>query len=68
VTVRSEGREREQGVGFSTDGTMIVVEDARHLIGQEVSAVVTRVYATQTGRIIFAQLDRRNGRPGGPER
>jgi uncharacterized protein YacL len=61
VTVRSEGREREQGVGFSDDGTMIVVEDARALIGQEVHAIVTRVYATQTGRIIFAQLDRQNG-------
>ncbi len=62
ITVRSEGREREQGVGFTDDGTMIVVEDTRHLIGQEVSAVVTRVYTTQTGRIIFAQLDRTNGR------
>ncbi len=61
VTVRSEGREREQGVGFSDDGTMIVVEDARGLIGHEVHAVVTRVYATQSGRIIFAQLERQNG-------
>jgi uncharacterized protein YacL len=60
VTIRSEGREREQGVGFSNDGTMIVVEDARTLIGHEVSAVVTRVYTTQTGRIIFAQMDRRH--------
>ena len=61
ITVRSEGREREQGVGFASDGTMIVVEDARRLIGHEVSAVVTRVYTTQNGRIIFAQLDRSNG-------
>lgn len=59
VTIRSEGREREQGVGFSNDGTMIVVEEARNLIGQEVTAVVTRVYTTQTGRIIFAQMDRK---------
>ena len=58
VVVRSEGREREQGVGFSDDGTMIVVEDARSLIGQEIRAIVTRVYTTQTGRIVFAELDR----------
>jgi uncharacterized protein YacL len=68
VTIRSEGREREQGVGFSNDGTMIVVEDARNLIGQEVSAVVTRVYTTQTGRIIFAQMERRDAVDAPPER
>lgn len=62
VTIRSEGREREQGVGFTNDGTMIVVEDARHLVGKEISAVVSRVYTTQTGRIIFAHLDRANVR------
>ncbi len=61
VIVRSEGREWEQGVGFSDDGTMIVVEEARGLIGHEVHAVVTRVYATQSGRIIFAQLERHDG-------
>lgn len=68
VTIRSEGREREQGVGFSNDGTMIVVEDARDLIGHEVSAVVTRVYTTQTGRIIFAQMDRKTPVDVAPER
>ncbi|CAA9379132.1 MAG: Membrane-associated protein containing RNA-binding TRAM domain and ribonuclease PIN-domain, YacL B.subtilis ortholog [uncultured Chloroflexia bacterium] len=56
VLIRNEGREREQGVGFTEDGTMIVVEDARRLVGQEVTATVTRVYTTQSGRIIFAQL------------
>jgi uncharacterized protein YacL len=55
ITIRQEGREREQGVGFLHDGAMVVVEDARHLIGKEISATVTRVYQTGTGRIIFAQ-------------
>jgi uncharacterized protein YacL len=32
------------------------VEDARRLIGREVDTIVTRVYQTQTGRIVFAQL------------
>ncbi len=62
VTVRQEGREREQGVGFMHDGTMVVIEDARHLLGSEVTVTVTRVYQTNTGRIIFAQLDNSNGR------
>jgi uncharacterized protein YacL len=62
VTVRQEGREREQGVGFMHDGTMVVIEDARHLLGTDVSVTVTRVYQTHTGRIIFAQLNSTNGR------
>jgi uncharacterized protein YacL len=57
VTIRDVGREREQGISFLEDGTMIVVEDARRLVGREVSATVTRVYQTQTGRIVFAQLN-----------
>jgi uncharacterized protein YacL len=60
ITIRDVGREREQGISFLDDGTMIVVEDARRLVGQAVSATVTRVYQTQTGRIVFAHLN--NGR------
>lgn len=55
ITIRQEGREREQGVGFLHDGTMVVVEDAWHLIGKEIEVTVTRVYQTGTGRIVFAQ-------------
>lgn len=62
ITIRQEGREREQGVGFMHDGTMVVIEDARHLLGNEVAVTVTRVYQTNTGRIIFAQLMNGNGR------
>jgi len=61
ITVRDVGREREQGISFLDDGTMIVIEDARRLIGQEVSATVTRVYQTQTGRIVFAHLNNGKG-------
>lgn len=63
VTIRDVGREREQGISFLDDGTMIVVEDARRLIGREVSAKVTRVFQTQTGRIVFAHLNNGNGQP-----
>jgi uncharacterized protein YacL len=62
ITIRQEGREREQGVGFMQDGTMVVVEDARHQLGSDVLVTVTRVYQTGTGRIIFAQLASPNGR------
>lgn len=56
VVIRDVGREREQGISFLEDGTMIVVEEARKLVGKEVSATVTRVHQTQTGRIVFAHL------------
>lgn len=56
VIIRDAGREREQGISFLDDGTMIVVEDAKRLVGREVSATVTRVHQTQTGRIVFAHL------------
>lgn len=58
VRVRDVGRERDQGISFLDDGTMIVIEDARKLVGQTVEISVTRIFQTQTGRIVFAQLSR----------
>lgn len=56
VVIRSEGNARKQGVGYLDDGTPVIVEDARHLIGQSVDVIVTRLLQTQTGRMVFAQL------------
>jgi uncharacterized protein YacL len=56
VEIREEGREREQGVGYLDDGTMVVVEDARDLIGQVVTVIVSRVWQTERGRMIFGRL------------
>ncbi len=57
VMIRNEGNSRQQGVGYLEDGTPVIVEDARHLIGQYVDVVVIRLHQTQTGRLVFAQLD-----------
>jgi uncharacterized protein YacL len=56
VLIRNEGNTRQQGVGYLEDGTPIIVEDARHLIGQTAEVVVTRLHQTQTGRLVFAAL------------
>jgi uncharacterized protein YacL len=56
VLIRNEGNTRQQGVGYLEDGTPIIVEDARHLIGQTAEVVVTRLHQTQTGRLVFATL------------
>jgi uncharacterized protein YacL len=56
VFVLKEGKEFNQGVAYLDDGTMIVVEDAKRLIGKNVDVVVTSVLQTTAGRMIFAKL------------
>lgn len=56
VIIRNEGNARQQGVGYLEDGTPVIVEDARHLIGQQVGVIVSRLHQTQTGRLVFAHL------------
>ena len=58
LQVVREGRENNQGVGYLDDGTMIVVEGGRYLIGQEVNVEVTSVLQTASGRMIFAKPKR----------
>ena len=49
-----EGKEMNQGVGYLEDGTMVVVENGRAYIGQDVDLIVTKVLQTSAGRMIFA--------------
>jgi uncharacterized protein YacL len=58
IKLLKEGKEYNQAVGYLDDGTMIVVEDARRLIGQDVKVVVTSVLQTQAGRMIFTKLEK----------
>jgi uncharacterized protein YacL len=60
VSVVREGKEMHQGVGYLEDGTMIVVEHGRRLIGEETDVVVTSVLQTAAGRMIFARPKRDN--------
>ncbi|MCX5791793.1 MAG: TRAM domain-containing protein, partial [Elusimicrobia bacterium] len=53
VFVMKEGKEKEQGVGYLDDGTMIVIEDGHSFIGKKVDAVVQSILQTSQGRIIF---------------
>jgi len=58
IKLIKEGKEHNQAVGYLDDGTMVVVEEARRLLGQEVRVVVTSVLQTQAGRMIFTKLER----------
>lgn len=55
VTVVKEGKEAGQGVGYLDDGTMVVVEDARQFLGENVQVIVTSVFQTAAGRMIFTR-------------
>lgn len=57
VQVMKEGKEIEQGVAYLDDGTMIVVEDGRPYVGQDVEVMVTSILQTSAGRMIFARVD-----------
>lgn len=55
LQVIQEGKEPDQGVGYLEDGTMVVVEDGRSLIGRTLNVTVTKVLQTAAGRMIFAR-------------
>lgn len=58
VAILREGKEAQQGIGYLDDGTMIVVENGRRLIGESTDVVVTSVLQTVAGRMIFAKAKR----------
>ncbi len=64
VRLVKAGDQIGQGVGYLDDGTMVVVEQGRAAIGQEVPITVTSVLQTNAGRMIFGRLDARP--PGAP--
>ncbi|RJP28154.1 MAG: PIN domain nuclease [Candidatus Omnitrophota bacterium] len=62
IKLLKEGKEHNQAVGYLEDGTMVVVEDARRMLGQEVKVIVTSVLQTQAGKMIFTKIDNSNHR------
>jgi uncharacterized protein YacL len=65
VKIVKQGDQYGQGVGYLDDGTMIVIENGRNLIGQETSILVTSVLQTPAGRMIFGRPE---ARPSGDYR
>ena len=57
INVIQEGKERDQGVGYMDDGTMVVVENGRDYIGEYQEVNVTKVLQTAAGRMIFARVE-----------
>jgi uncharacterized protein YacL len=56
VFVLKEGKEYNQGVAYLDDGTMVVIDNARKLIGKNADIAVTSVLQTTAGKMIFGRL------------
>ncbi len=66
VTIIKEGKEKEQGIGYLDDGTMIVVEGGRRRLDETLPVAVTSVLQTVQGKMIFAKIkDDMSGSAGG---
>ena len=62
IFIAKEGKEKEQGVGYLDDGTMVVVEEGRRMVGKKVDATVTSVLQTSAGRMIFTKMKENGSR------
>ncbi|MBU2530879.1 MAG: hypothetical protein KKD35_07565 [Elusimicrobia bacterium] len=60
IFTMKEGKEKDQGVGYLDDGTMVVLEDGQQYIGKKVNVVVQSILQTSQGRIIFTRV--KNGK------
>lgn len=56
VRIVKAGNQPGQGVGYLEDGTMVLVEGARRLIGEDVEITVTNFIQNDKGRMIFGKL------------
>jgi uncharacterized protein YacL len=59
VFILKEGKEYNQGVAYLDDGTMVVVDNARKMIGKTIDIAVTSVLQTTAGKMIFGKYDER---------
>jgi uncharacterized protein YacL len=57
LLIQKEGKESNQGVGYLDDGTMVVVDQARRLIGRTTEITVTSVLQTTSGKMIFGRVE-----------
>ena len=56
IKITHEGRERDQGVGYLPDGTMVVVENGKDRVDTEVQVIVTKIHQTPAGQLFFARM------------
>jgi len=65
VMIVAPGQNKDQGVGYLDDGSMVVVDGARSLVGKPVTVETVRVLQTEAGRMVFARMPASSS-PSGP--
>ncbi len=55
IQIVKEGKDENQGIGYLDDGTMVVIEDGKELIGKIVKVTVTSIIQTAAGKMIFTK-------------
>jgi uncharacterized protein YacL len=66
VFILKEGKEFNQGIAYLDDGTMVVVDNARKMIGKTVESSVTSVLQTTAGKMIFGRYEEKRGEVAAP--
>jgi uncharacterized protein YacL len=56
IKIIQKGSNRDQGVGYLDDGTMIVIEGGARYVGREMPVSVTRMHQTVAGKMVFGQV------------
>lgn len=56
LQIVARGQQRQQGVGYLPDGTMVVVEQGAGLVGKKVNVLVVRVIQTAAGKMVFGKI------------
>lgn len=56
IKIVQKGSNRDQGVGYLDDGTMIVIEGGARYVGREVPISVTRMHQTVAGKMVFGEI------------
>jgi uncharacterized protein YacL len=56
IKIIQKGSNRDQGVGYLDDGTMIVIEGGAKYVGREMPVSVTRMHQTVAGKMVFGQV------------
>ena len=55
LKIISEGNNKNQGVGYLKDGTMVVVDNAKRDIGRQLEVKLIRSLQTPAGHMLFAE-------------
>lgn len=56
IRILQKGSNRDQGVGYLDDGTMIVIEGGARFVGRVMPVTVTRMHQTVAGKMVFGQV------------